>query len=141
MGTDQATKHEQAGTWQFRPWVRTGFSGPILLTTEARVTTKEVAAITPTLSLVQAISILESLHSRTTLRQANHQIQCWHHGMVVGYNMRFAVTPIDENHARTVVEISRSGGKGCVVGFWEKEVRKILAGIDAELAGQKAGLR
>jgi hypothetical protein len=58
--------------------------------------------------------------------------------MVLGYNMRFAVTPIDENHARAVVEISRSGGKAVSWGSGKKEVRKILAGIDAELAGQKA---
>lgn len=56
-----------------------------------------------------------------------------------GYNMRLAVTPIDENHARAVVEISLSGGKAVPWGSGKKEVRKILAGIDAELAGSKGG--
>lgn len=58
-----------------------------------------------------------------------------------GYNMRLTVTPIDEAHARAIVELSRSGGKAVSWGSGKKEVRKILAGIDAELAGQKAGLR
>jgi hypothetical protein len=58
-----------------------------------------------------------------------------------GYNMRLAVTRIDEAHARAVVEISRSGGKAVSWGSGKKEVAKILAGIDADLAGQKAGLR
>ena len=58
-----------------------------------------------------------------------------------GYNMRLTVTPTDESHARAIVGISRSGGKALSWGSGKKEVHKILAGIDAELAGQKAGLR
>jgi len=58
-----------------------------------------------------------------------------------GYNMRLTVTPIDEGHAKAMVGISRSGGKTVSWGSGRKEVRKILAGIDAELASRKAGLR
>jgi hypothetical protein len=58
-----------------------------------------------------------------------------------GYNMTLSVVPIDETHARATVAVSRSGGKVVSWGSGKKEVRKILAGIDAELAGQKAGLR
>ena len=58
-----------------------------------------------------------------------------------GYNMRLTVTPVDESHARVVVEISRSGGKTVSWGSGSKEVRKILAGIDAELVSRKAALR
>ena len=58
-----------------------------------------------------------------------------------GYNMRLAVTTIDESHARAIVGISRSGGKALSWGSGKKEVRKILAGIDAELTARKAGLR
>lgn len=58
-----------------------------------------------------------------------------------GYNMRLSVIPIDQSHARAIVGISRSGGKTVSWGSGKKEVRKILAGIDAELASRKAGLR
>jgi hypothetical protein len=58
-----------------------------------------------------------------------------------GYNMRLTVTPIDQSHARAIVGISRSGGKTVSWGSGKKEVRKFLAGIDAELASRKAGLR
>jgi hypothetical protein len=58
-----------------------------------------------------------------------------------GYNMRLTVTPIDEAHARAIVGISRSGGKTVSWGSGSKEVRKVLAGVDAELASRKAGLR
>jgi len=58
-----------------------------------------------------------------------------------GYNMRLTVNSIDERHARAIVGISRSGGKAVSWGSGKKEVHKILAGIDAELASRKAGLR
>jgi hypothetical protein len=58
-----------------------------------------------------------------------------------GYNMRLTVTTIDESHARAIVGISRSGGKALSWGSGKKEVRKVLAGIDAELTARKAGLR
>ena len=68
----------------------------------------------------------------------------FHAGITVwswGYNMRLAVTTIDESHAKAIVGISRSGGKALSWGSGKKEVRRILAGIDAELTARKAGLR
>ena len=52
-----------------------------------------------------------------------------------GYNMVLTTTPSDEGHTRVVIGISRSGGKTVSWGSGQKEVRKILDGIDAELAG------
>jgi hypothetical protein len=58
-----------------------------------------------------------------------------------GYNMQLAVTPVDSGHSRVVVGVSRSGKKALSWGSGKKEVRKILAGIDAELAERKAGVK
>jgi len=51
--------------------------------------------------------------------------------------MRLSVTPMDEGHSRVVVGVARSGGKAVSWGSGKKEVRKILDGIDTELAGHK----
>jgi hypothetical protein len=51
-----------------------------------------------------------------------------------GYNMRLVVTPIDEGHSQVTVGVLRSGGKVVSWGSGKKEVRKIFAGIDAELS-------
>ncbi len=55
-----------------------------------------------------------------------------------GYNMRLVVSPIAENHSKVTVGVLRSGGKAFSWGSGQKEVRKILAGIDAELASSEA---
>jgi hypothetical protein len=51
-----------------------------------------------------------------------------------GYDMELTVTPIDDSHTRVVVGVSRSGGKTFSWGSGQKEVRKILDGIEKELA-------
>jgi hypothetical protein len=55
-----------------------------------------------------------------------------------GYNMRLVVTPIAENRSKVTTGILRSGGKVLSWGSGKKEVRKIYAGIDAELTSSKA---
>lgn len=55
-----------------------------------------------------------------------------------GYNMRLVVSPVAENHSRVTVGVLRSGGKVFSWGSGQKEVKKILAGIDAELLSSKA---
>jgi hypothetical protein len=50
-----------------------------------------------------------------------------------GYNMQLVVSPVDETHSRVTVGILRSGSKAVSWGSGKKEVRKILAGIDAEV--------
>ena len=88
-------------------------------------------------------SIQEQHHEVKSKDDANRTVD-FHVGTTAwswGYNMRLAVTRIDDAHAEAIVGISRSGGKAVSWGSGKKEVLKILAGIDAELAGQKAGLR
>jgi hypothetical protein len=58
-----------------------------------------------------------------------------------GYNMRLAVTPIAGDRSKVTVGVLRSGGKVFSWGSGKKEVRKILAGIDAEVAASKANTR
>jgi hypothetical protein len=57
-----------------------------------------------------------------------------------GYNMRLYVTDVDAEHSQVEIGILKSGGKALSWGSGKKEVRKILAGLDAELAASKAGL-
>lgn len=57
-----------------------------------------------------------------------------------GYNMRLTVMPLDKERSQVELAIARSGGKTFSWGKGSKEVKKILAGIDAELTASKAGL-
>ena len=52
--------------------------------------------------------------------------------------MRLVVRPVDEAHSTVTVGVLKSGGKVFSWGSGDKEVRKILAGIDAELASSRA---
>lgn len=54
-----------------------------------------------------------------------------------GYNMRLVVTPVGEEQSKVTVGVLKSGGKVFSWGSGKKEVRKILGGIDAELASLK----
>ncbi len=88
-------------------------------------------------------SIQEQHHEVKAKDDVNHSVD-FHVGTTAwswGYNMRLTVTPIDSSHSRATVGISRSGGKTVSWGSGKKEVRKILAGIDAELTAQKAGVK
>lgn len=89
------------------------------------------------------LSIQEQRHEVKSRDDANHAVD-FHVGTTAwswGYNMKLTVTPIDKAQVRVVVGVSRSGGKAVSWGSGQKEVRKILAGIDAELVAQKTGLR
>jgi len=55
-----------------------------------------------------------------------------------GYNMRLVITPMAGDRSKVTVGVLRSGGKVFSWGSGKKEVRKILAGIDAEVATSKA---
>ncbi len=91
-----------------------------------------------------ALKSIQAQHHEVKSKDDANRTVDFHVGITAwswGYNMRLAVTPIDEGHSRVVVGVSRSGGNVVSWGSGKKEVRKILAGIDAELAGQKAGLK
>ena len=84
----------------------------------------------------------------TSILMQHHQVKgetgknilTFHVGMTAwswGYDMELTVTPIDDGHARVVVGVSRQGGKTFSWGSGQKEVKKILDGIDRELAEKK----
>jgi hypothetical protein len=86
-------------------------------------------------------SIQAQHHEIKSHDDAQHSVD-FHVGITAwswGYDMNLTVTPIDATHSRVVIGVSRSGGKAVSWGSGKKEVRKILAGIDAEMASQKAG--
>lgn len=88
-------------------------------------------------------SIQAQRHEVKSKDDVNHTVE-FHVGITAwswGYNMKLAVTPMKEDQCRVIVGVSRSGGNALSWGSGKKEVRKILAGIDAELAAQKAGLK
>jgi hypothetical protein len=58
-----------------------------------------------------------------------------------GYNMRLVITPVAGDRSKVTVGVLRSGGKVFSWGSGKKEVRKILSGIDAEIAVSKANAR
>jgi hypothetical protein len=51
-----------------------------------------------------------------------------------GYNMVLKVVPAENNSSNVYIEIARSGGKAVSWGSGKKEVLKIFAGIEKELA-------
>jgi hypothetical protein len=89
-----------------------------------------------------------------SIQQQKHEIKStddkrmqvtFHVGMTAwswGYNMVLNVDAIDSTHTKVVVAIqSKSGGDALSWGSGKKEVRKILGGIDAEIAARKASLK
>jgi hypothetical protein len=89
------------------------------------------------------LSIQEQHHEVKSRDDAAHTVD-FHVGVTSwswGYNMRLTATPVSDGKVQVVVGVTRSGTKAVSWGSGKKEVRKILAGIDAELAAQKAGLK
>ena len=88
-------------------------------------------------------SIQEQHHEVQSKDDTNHNVE-FHVGTTAwswGYHMRLTASAVGNGQVQVGVEVSRSGGKAVSWGSGKKEVRKILAGIDAELAAQKAGLQ
>jgi hypothetical protein len=91
-----------------------------------------------------ALSSIQEQHHEVKSKDDTHHSVDFHVGTTAlswGYNMTLTATPVENDQVRVVVGISRSGGKAVSWGSGKKEVRKILAGIDAALATQKAGLK
>lgn len=85
-------------------------------------------------------SILQQKHDikskDTTRRSADFHVgtTAWSWG----YNMRLIVDETPSGKSKVTVGILRSGGKAFSWGSGKKEVRKVFAGIDAELMSAKA---
>ena len=91
-----------------------------------------------------ALSSIQEQHHEVKSKDDVHHSVDFHVGTTAwswGYNMTLTTTPVENGAVRVIVGISRSGGKAVSWGSGKKEVRKILAGIDAVLATQKAGLK
>lgn len=89
------------------------------------------------------LSIQKQHHEVKSIDDVAHTVD-FHVGVTSwswGYNMRITVTPLSDGKVRVIVGVSRSGSKAVSWGSGKKEVRKILAGIDAELSAQRAGLK
>ena len=105
--------------------------------------TREYAGNVERVFSAALLSLQEQHHEVKSEDTANHSVE-FHVGVTAwswGYNMRLTATPVDGERVRVVVGVSRSGGKAASWGSGKKEVRKILAGIDAELAAAKSGLK
>ena len=89
---------------------------------------------------VAALTSIVMQHHEVKLETGKNTLN-FHVGMTAwswGYDMELTVIPIDDSHTRVVVGVSRTGGKTFSWGSGQKEVKKILDGIDRELAGTKS---
>jgi len=89
-------------------------------------------------------SIQQQKHEMKTVDHDRNQVT-FHVGLTAwswGYNMMLTVNSLDATHAKVVVAVvSKSGGDALSWGSGKKEVRKILGGIDAEIAAGKVSLK
>jgi predicted SpoU family rRNA methylase len=89
-------------------------------------------------------SIQQQKHEMKTVDHERKQVT-FHVGLTAwswGYNMMLSVNAIDATHAKVIVAVvSKSGGDALSWGSGKKEVRKILGGIDAEIAAGKTSLK
>jgi PEGA domain len=84
-------------------------------------------------------SVLLQKHDLQAKDDQSHSID-FHVGLTAwswGYNMRLVVSPADGGRSTVTIGVLRSGGKVFSWGSGRKEVRKIFAGIDAELVSSK----
>jgi hypothetical protein len=89
-----------------------------------------------------ALTSIQEQHHDVKAKDDLHHSVDFHVGTTAwswGYNMTLTATPIENTQVRVVVGVSRSGGKAVSWGSGEKEVQKILAGIDAALTAQRGG--
>ena len=81
-------------------------------------------------------SIAAQHHEVKSNDETNHVVS-FHVGVTAwswGYNMILKVTPAENDTSKVSIEIARSGGKTVSWGSGRKEVEKIFAGIEKELA-------
>jgi hypothetical protein len=118
---------------------------PILLAEQAPDwAVREYAAPADRVFAAALRSIQQQKHEVKNVDHQRRQV-VFHVGMTAlsrGYNMMLSVDAIDAAHSKVVVAVqSKSGGKAFSWGSGKKEVRKILGGIDAEIATGKASLK
>jgi hypothetical protein len=106
--------------------------------------TREYAAPADKVFAAALRSIQVQKHEMKTADHERKQVT-FHVGLTAwswGYNMMLSVDAIDATHAKVIVAVvSKSGGGAFSWGSGKKEVRKILGGIDAEIAAGNRSLK
>jgi len=98
---------------------------------------KKTFAAPPDRVFAAALDSIAAQHHEVKSKDDENKVVQFHVGMTAwswGYNMVLSVTPAENNQSTVSVEIAPSGGKAVSWGSGKKEVRKIFAGIDKELA-------
>jgi hypothetical protein len=84
-----------------------------------------------------AMKSIEAQHHEVKSKDDANKVVNFHVGITAwswGYNMILKVIPAENNTSNVSIEIERSGGKAVSWGSGKKEVLKIFAGIEKELA-------
>jgi len=84
-----------------------------------------------------ALKSIEAQHHEVKSKDEANRVVSFHVGTTAwswGYNMILKVVSAENNSSDVSIEIARSGGKAVSWGSGKKEVKKIFAGIEKELA-------
>jgi hypothetical protein len=84
-----------------------------------------------------ALKSIEAQHHEVKSKDDANKVVNFHVGVTAwswGYNMILKVVSSENNTSNVSIEIERSGGKAVSWGSGKKEVLKIFAGIENELA-------
>jgi hypothetical protein len=84
-----------------------------------------------------ALKSIAAQHHEVKSKDEVNRVVSFHVGTTAwswGYNMILKVVSAEDNSSNVSIEIERSGGKAVSWGSGKKEVQKIFAGIEKELA-------
>lgn len=98
---------------------------------------KKTFAAPPDQVYAAALKSIAAQHHEFKTKDEATRVVNFHVGMTAwswGYNMVLKVAPGENNASNVSIEIARSGGKAVSWGSGKKEVLKIFAGIEKELA-------
>ncbi len=87
-----------------------------------------------------ALASIQAQHHEVKAKDEAARTVDFHVGITAwswGYDMRLRITPVDDKTSEVVIGVAKKGGDVFSWGSGKKEVRKILDGIDAELARAK----
>lgn len=103
---------------------------------------KKTFAAPPDLVFAAALKSIAVQHHEVKSNDEVNRVVSFHVGTTAwswGYNMVLKVLPAENNSSNVSIEIARSGGKAVSWGSGKKEVLKIFAGIEKELAKTPPG--
>jgi hypothetical protein len=101
------------------------------------VWSRKAFAAPPDQVYAAALKSVAAQHHEVKSRDEATKVVSFHVGTTAwswGYNMVLKVAPAENNSSSVSIEIARSGGKAVSWGSGKKEVLKIFAGIEKELA-------